>query len=934
MKTRILLCMAVSLMLTLFSCHKTEKVQVYDLKVESLVNPLGLEQKQPRLSWKLHSEERGVHQQAYRIIVSSSEEKLKENVGDLWDSGRIPSSETVLIPYEGAPLSGRQFCYWKVRIETNLGEVVSSERAFWSMGLEASDWQAKWIGLESIEAEGEDRKMNFVPENEDELRLKSETRLRARYLRKVIKLGKDVKSAMLYISGLGLYEAYLNGHKIGDQVLAPTPTDYSKTVPYNTFDVTSYLNKGENTIGVILGNGRFFSMRIPWFRTFGLPQLLSQLEVTYKDDTKDTFVSDESWKVTLDGPLGVNNEFDGEEYDARKEMEGWSTNDFDDAAWYSVELVNAPEGKLQAQENPNIKVMEHIKPLSVHKLGDDKYIVDMGQNMVGWMTLKVRGKQGDKVTLRYAELLKEDGHLYLDNLRGAKVTDTYILKGDEEETWEPKFVFHGFRYVEVSGFPGVPTVDHFEGRVVYDEMKTTGTFETSNAIINRIYQNACWGIKGNYRGMPTDCPQRDERMGWLGDRTTGAYGESYIYDNQKLYAKWLKDIEDSQLANGALPDVAPNYWEMYTNDVTWPAAYFTVADMLYKQYGDVRPIIRHYDSFKAFIQFIRDNYLKDDIVIHDTFGDWCMPPESMEMIHSQDPSRKTSGELLSTAYYYRLLVLMRKFASLSGNDKDIAYYRESGDRILKAFNRKFYNASTGYYSNNTVTANLLALMNGMAPDSVRQVVFEHVVDKTLNEFKGHVSTGLIGIQWLMRGLSDYGQPELAYKIATNKTYPSWGYMIENDATTIWELWNGNTADPAMNSANHVMLLGDLIIWYYEYLAGIRNEAASTGFKKIEMKPLLVGDLTYVNASYQSIRGEIRSHWRREGTTFIWDIAIPANTTASVYLLEAVGKEIKEGNKELNDIKSITGVRTDGNWVIIDLESGEYSFTVKQNRMLN
>lgn len=430
--------------------------------------------------------------------------------------------------------------------------------------------------------------------------------------------------------------------------------------------------------------------------------------------------------------------------------------------------------------------------------------------------------------------------------------------------------------------------------------------------------------------MPTDCPQRDERMGWLGDRTTGAYGESYIYDNQKLYAKWLKDIEDSQLANGALPDVAPNYWEMYTNDVTWPAAYFTVADMLYKQYGDVRPIIRHYDSFKAFIRFIRDNYLKDDIVIHDTFGDWCMPPESMEMIHSQDPSRKTSGELLSTAYYYRLLVLMQKFASLSGNDKDIAYYRESGDRILKAFNRKFYNASTGYYSNNTVTANLLALMNGMAPDSVRQVVFEHIVDKTLNEFKGHVSTGLIGIQWLMRGLSDYGQPELAYKIATNKTYPSWGYMIENGATTIWELWNGNTADPAMNSANHVMLLGDLIIWYYEYLAGIRNEAESAGFKKIEMKPLLVGDLTYVNASYQSVRGEIRSHWRREGTTFIWDIAIPANTTASVYLPEAVGKEIKEANQDLNDIKSITGVRTDGNWVIIDLESGKYSFTVKQN----
>lgn len=915
------------IVLGLASCKTGENTQIYDLSVENLGNPLGLGCEQPRMSWKLYSTERGIVQQSYRILVASSEENLKDDVGDLWDSGEIISSETVLIPYNGVSLSSRQCCYWRVHVKTSKGTLIMSEKAFWTMGLSEGDWQAKWIGLETVRAEEEDRKENFKPKNEDELRLKSETKLRARYFRKEFDLEKKVKNAVLYISGLGLYEAYLNGIKVGDQVLAPTPTDYSKTVPYNTFDVTSFLKEGRNAIGVILGNGRFFSMRIPWFRTFGLPQLLSQLEVTYEDGTKTTVVSDESWRVTINGPLGINNEFDGEEYDARKEMPGWAFKGYNDKIWTPVELVKAPEGALQAQENPNICVMETIKPVSVRRVGN-KYIVDMGQNMVGWVALRVHGKAGDKVTLRFAELLKEDGHLYLDNLRGAKVTDVYTLKGGMEEEWEPKFVYHGFQYVEVTGFPGVPTVDNFEGKVIYDRMATTGTFETSNKVINHIYKNACWGIKGNYRGIPVDCPQRDERMGWLGDRTTGAYGESYVFDNHKLYAKWLQDIEDSQLENGALPDVAPNYWKMYTDDVTWPAAYFTVAEMLYTHYGDLRPIVRHYPSFKKFIEFIRKNYLNDYIVNHDTFGDWCMPPESLDMIHSEDPARKTPGDLLSTAYYYRLLLLMQKFAILSGNDKDVASFQKLGKNISDAFNRKFYNSSEGYYSNNTVTANMLALMHQLVPKSYEQKVFGHIVDKTRNEFGGHVSTGLIGIQWLMRGLSDYGQPELAYKIATNTTYPSWGYMIENGATTIWELWNGNTADPAMNSANHVMLLGDLIIWYYEYLAGIRNATGSIGFKKIEMKPLLVGDLTYVKASYHSVRGEIKSSWRKEGGVFTWNITIPANTLATVYLPNAVGKTVTEGTSQLDKIKNITNIRTDKNRIIFDLESGEYSFTVK------
>lgn len=909
------------------SCVPSPKVKIASTTVESLYNPLGLETKTPRFSWNLVSEERGIKQESYQVLVASSKENLDQNIADLWDSGRIFSDETILIEYAGKPLDSRQECFWKVNVWTNKGQVSSSGLDYWSMGLDLSDWQGQWIGT-TLVGEGDDLKGNFRPKNEDDLRLNSETRLNARYLRKEFTLDDDIEKATLYISGLGLYEAYLNGEKVGDQVLAPTPTDYSKTVPYNTFDVTDYLNKGENAFGVILGNGRFFSMRIPWFRTFGFPQLLTQLEITYASGKKEIIKSDESWRITVDGPIGSNNEFDGEEYDARKEMPNWNKVGFDQSSWHPVEIMNAPKGTIVAQENLNIKVMDTVRPISIVKLDDDKYIIDMGQNMVGWLAMKVSGKAGDVVKLRFAELLNADGSLYLDNLRGAKVTDIYTLKGGGEEYWQPSFVFHGFRYVEVTGFPSEPQLNNFEGCVIYDEMETTGTFESSNSTLNQIHTNSFWGIRGNYRGMPTDCPQRDERMGWLGDRTTGAHGESFIFGNQKLYAKWLQDIEDSQREDGALPDVAPNYWEMYTDDVTWPAAYFTVADMLLLQYGDSRPIYKHYDSFKKFMSFIQNKHMTSYIVTTDTFGDWCMPPESLEMIHSQDPARKTSGELLSTAFYYRLTQLMQKFAKITGHTEDIQYYHDLGENVKKAFNQKFLNIDLNNYSNNTVTANLLAIMHNLAEEDIRYNVFEHIANKTEKEFDGHVSTGLIGIQWLMRGLSDYGRADLAYTIATNTSYPSWGYMIDNGATTIWELWNGNTADPAMNSGNHVMLLGDLIIWYYEYLAGIKNANDSEAFKHIHMEPEMIDDLQFVKASYNSVRGPIMSSWSKTDKQYQWNITIPANTTATIYLPYTQDKTIKESGKLINQVPQISNISFQKDKTRLDIESGSYSFTVE------
>lgn len=889
MKRLILLFAIAALMFS--SCGEKATITVANLRCEKLADPEGIDRAMPSLSWEINADAKGVMQTKFHVLVASSPEKLAANEGDLWDSQELKSGNSIDVEYGGAALQSRAECFWKVKVTTNKGASDWSRPARWTMGLlNDSDWKATWTGLDKSFK-------NDVTEDK--------TRLAARYLRKEFTTeDKPVAKATLYISGLGMYEAYINGNRIGDYVFSPTPTDYTKSVKYNTYDVTSQLTKGANAIGVALGNGRYFAMRTKNQRTFGFPKLLAQLEITYKDGTVQTIASNNEWKVTADGPILANNEFDGEEYDARKEMPGWNKAGFDDKAWMAAETVQAPGGKIGAQLNRNMKVMETIKPVGIKETGNT-YILDMGQNMVGWLKMKVKGKAGDRVKLRFAELLKPDGTLYMANLRSALVTDIYTLKSDGEETWEPSFTYHGFRFVEITGFPGKPTAADFEGRVVYDEMPVSGTFQTSDATLNQIYKNAYWGIRGNYRGMPTDCPQRDERMGWLGDRAVGSHGESFIFDNNLLYAKWLQDIEESQREDGSIPDVAPNYWQIYSDNMTWPGAYIIIANMLYEQYGNKEPIRKHYASMKKWMTYMKDKYMVDNIMPKDRYGDWCMPPESPELIHSKDSTRKTDAAVLGTTFYYRMLTLLTRFAGLLDKPDDAKAFTAEAAVIKEAFNNKYFNKQTGYYSNNTVTANILPLSYGMVPEEQAAAVFKNIVDKTTGDFNSHVSTGLVGIQWLMRGLSDHGRADLALKIATNRDYPSWGYMIEKGATTIWELWNGDTADPAMNSANHVMLLGDLIVWFYEYLGGIQNAPGSAGFKEIVMKPYPIDGLDFVNASYRSVHGIIKSEWKKEGGSFIWHITIPCNTKATVYLPVGDGKYEKK-----------------------EVLSGDYSFTTK------
>lgn len=855
-------------------------VTVVDLKCNMQPSPFGVGPDGVSLSWKLSSAGNGVFQKAYRIQVASSEDALVSGKADRWDSGWVKTSETLHIPYGGIPLESRGEYYWRVQARTNEGKTGWSDISGWTMALFPEDqWQAEWIGLDRcMEGEKADG---------------GATVLSARYFRKDFNVSGNVRKAVLYISGLGMYKAYVNGKAVGDHVHSPVVSDYDKSVYYNSFEVTSLIKEGPNAIGAAVGNGLFFAPRNPGLRHFGFPRLLAQLEITFEDGTVQTVITDPSWSVSCDGPVRANNYYDGEVYDARRQMPGWSEAGFLDRAddgmksrWQSVEAVKAPEGKLTAQPNPPVKVMQTVEPVSVADLGDGRYVMDMGQNMVGWVEMRCDLPEGAQVKLKFAELLNPDGTLYTANLRTAACTD--LVTGDGSPLcWEPEFVFHGFRYVEITGFPGVPDTDDFTGKVIYDEMPFTGSFSTSDSTINRIYRNATWGIRGNYHGMPTDCPQRDERLGWLGDRTTGAFGESYVFGNSLLYSKWLQDIEDSQNESGSISDVCPNFWMLYQDDMTWPSAYFNVALMLYERYGDTSPIVKHYPSMKKWMEHIAATAMEDGIVVKDTYGDWCMPPESPELIHSQDPARKTDGRLISTATYFYLLGVMERFAGISGHDEDMDGYRSLASELKTAYNREFLHSDTSgsaWYGNNTVTANLLSLVYGLVPQGLEKSVFDHIVDRTVNDFNGHVSTGVIGICHLMRCLTRYGRPDLALELATNTGYPSWGYMVERGATTIWELWNGDTADPAMNSANHIMLLGDLLIWFYEDLAGIRTAPGTVAFSRLQMKPYPVEGLDYVDASYDSVRGKIGSSWRKsEDGRFIWDIELPANTSAEVWL---------------------------------------------------
>jgi alpha-L-rhamnosidase len=912
--------------LLFLSCGSNRQaIGVKDLTVEGRTNLAGTDITRPRLSWKIVGDGRDIIQTAYQVIVASTPENLEAGKGDLWDSGLIKDSNSLNIVYAGKAPGSYQQCYWKVKVMTNGQEENWSKAAGWSTGLlDSSDWKAYWIGLNG-----------FNDRDQPESTI---TRLAARYLRKDFAIEKKLVSATAYVSGMGLYELYFNGKKAGEDVLAPTVSEYNKRIYYNTIDVTSLMKEGQNAVGVILGNGRYFGMRNyhgqpdPLTQigqvSYGLPRLLLQVRMVYDDGSSSLLVSDETWKVSDQGPIVANSEFDGEDYDARREFKGWSETGFDAQGWKPANPMPLPATvQVVSQPNEGIRIKEVLKPIAVNETPRGTYIIDMGQNMVGWISLHIKAAAGDTVSMRFAETMKKGtDSIYLDNVRKARVTDNYISNGNDVK-WEPRFTYHGFRYVEIRGLRSTPAISDIEGKVIYDDVATTGSFKTSNETINQIFKNAYWTIRGNYRGMPTDCPQRDERVGWLGDRVMSSYGESFIFDNSRLYAKWLDDISDAQKENGSIPDIAPSYWDRYADNVTYPSAFILIPEMLRRQYGDQESLRKQYPAMKKWMMYMWDTYRENDLVLKDNYGDWCVPPEKLDMIWSKDPNRITEGGLLASAYYYYCLNLLRQYAEILGNAADAEQFASIAERVNIAFNKKYYNAEKKCYANNTVTANLLPLSFGMAPVADKAAIFTNIRSR-LKEFDDHVNSGIIGGMWLMRGLTDNGAGDLAYRLATNKTYPSWGYMVEKGATTIWELWNGDAANPMMNSGNHQMLLGDLLIWYYEYLAGIKSDLKEVAFKKVIMNPYFPEGLDFVDASLETKYGLVKSEWKKTAAGLEWNITIPANASADVYFPTGNAGDISENGKTISQQLS-PGKGVDGkDKLMLHIGSGSYKFLVK------
>ncbi len=876
---------------------------VTTLLVNNLDTPLAIDSEAPRFSWRLTSDRSNVSQRSYRILVASKPELLVSGKADLWDSGDVAGEATMAADYKGKPIRQGRQAYWTVTAVTTDGKKhTPAAPAMFGMGLtKESHWGGRWIGLET-------------PQPGD-VRGEVHTVLPARYVRKEFRLdNKPVRRATAYIGAGGIYRLFVGGHEAdAADVLKPVPTDYRRTMYYNAVDVTPYVTDTILPVGIMLGAGRYFPPaqhkphKIP---VFGNPTCRLNLVIEYEDGSTRRLVTDDSWRLTDRGPIRSGNEYDGEVYDARMSLDGWTDPGYDDSQWMKAERSAIPTGVAKGQPMANMRAVPRNNPTVLWQRGDSA-MLDFGQNMAGWIAFRPYGAEGDTIRIKYAERLNPDGSLYTANLRDALSEDVYICSGREKggEEYSPSFTYHGFRYARVTGMPRVAAQD-FTAISVADPMEMTMDFQCADTTLTRVVRNALEGILSNYKGMPVDCPQRNERQPWLGDRTVGALGESGFFDNERLYAKWVKDICDAQRADGCIPDVAPAFWNYYTDNVTWPAALPMVCDMLMTRFGNDRPMREAYPHIALWMNHILDEYSRDGIVRRDRYGDWCVPPESPELVHSKDPARQTDGSLISTAYAVKCLELLEKFARMQGLEEDAARWHTLRDKSAAAFNRQFLTNRPGtsrmpghplypdsiFYGNNTPTANILALAFDLVPDSLRGPVGDNLVAKILVDNDGHIPTGVIGTSWLMRTLDKIGRGDVAWLLATNSTYPSWGYMASKGATTTWELWNGDTANPSMNSGNHVMLLGDLLVWVRENLCGIR-EGEHPGEYLFDAD-FSIPDCEFASMTSPTPYGPVGSSWEKKAGVLTWTVTLPAGTTGRVRLPDGREETVGSGTTTL------------------------------------
>ncbi|MBN1362730.1 MAG: family 78 glycoside hydrolase catalytic domain [Sedimentisphaerales bacterium] len=940
-------------------------LRVTRLRCEYLVDPLGIGEVKPRLSWNIESQRRGARQTAWRVRVASSVQRLTQGETDLWDSGRVEDDRTAHIEYAGAPLVSRMACHWQVQVWDEQGATAASEPAFWTMGLlEPTDWQAHWIAADPAYLA---RAHHAIESTRTEPGTPP-------WFRKTFEVNGPVKRATLYATARGLFECHLNGKRVGEDIFAPEWTDYDSRIQYRTYDVTEQVQSGANALGAVLGDG-WYSGYVGWQETrgrYGLRNsLMLQLEIELENGTRQIVVTDDSWRCAA-GPIVFSDFMMGETYDARHELDGWAEAGFDDLSWSAVEEVTGPNVPLVSQPSEPVRVVGTIEPVSVNEIRPGVFNYDLGQNISGWVRLRISGSAGTRVTLRHGERLDPDGTLYTENLRRAKATDVYVLRGKGEEVWQPRFTFHGFQYIEVSGLPSAPRAGAIIGCVVHSATPPAGTFECSHPLVNRLWRNAYWSQKDNFLSVPTDCPQRDERLGWMGDAQVFLRTATCNMDVAAFFTKWMVDVEDAQTPDGVFPDTAPRLREDDNfvgldglgGAAGWADAGVIVPWTIWRVYGDRRIIERYYDAMAAWLDCIeRTN--PDGIRRHElgnNYGDWlCIPSDTS--FRTQSPMKT----LLATAYWADDAAKLSRMAREIGRTDDADRFDAMFEHVRAAFQSEFVSrrvagilparaegvspsdrvqacpersrrdardtrgqdALDTPLTVETQTAYLLALAFDLLPEAVRPVAAEHLVENIKN-LDWHLSTGFVGISHLNPTLTAIGRADVAWRLLLNEDYPSWLYPVRHGATTIWERWNGWTEEegffnPQMNSFNHYSL-GSVGEWLYRCVAGIELDPQVNAFKHFVIRPYPGGSLAHARATYQSLYGTIESGWQRQGKALTLEVTIPANTAARVYVPSDEGTPVLEGDTPAEKAAGIKSVGREGSFTVYRVPAGRYRFT--------
>lgn len=880
--------------------------RVTGLSCEYKINPIGIDVARPRIGWRLESEERGAIQSAYRI--QAAEDPLFDRI--VWDSGKVASDRSVHVEVgEIAPRPRERFHFRVMAWDRQDRPSGWSEPGYWETGLlDASEWSASWVSPPAELTSGD-------PD-------------RCPMLRKAFRIEGHIREARIYATALGLYELTLNGSRVGDRYFTPGWTSYRKRLQYQTYDVTSLLREGENVVGGLLGKG-WYKGETGWEGDSGKYgdrlALLLQMHVTLSDGTEWTLETDGTWKAAF-SPILMSEIYHGETYDARQEQPGWNAQGFDDRSWSLAEIIEHPKAILTSQENEPVQAVESIVPIALITTPEGDTVLDFGQNMVGWIRFAVSGEEGDEVMLQHAEVLDRSGNFYTENLRGAKQTVRYTLRGDGRETFEPHFTFQGFRYVRLTGFKEPIELKDFEGIVLHSHMQPSGRFECSDPMINQLYHNILWGLKGNFLDVPTDCPQRDERLGWTGDAQMFIRTAAYLMNVNPFFTKWLRDLKADQADDGGVPFVVPHVLKPSSfSSAAWGDAAVICPWTLYLCYGDTRILEEQYQSMKSWVEYIRrtgDNEYLWNTGFH--FGDWLgldAKPDSY--------IGATDKDYIATAFYAHSVSILQKTAAILNKREDAEAYSILRDRILDAFESEFVTPS-GRLSVPTQTAQVLGLTFGLLRGEAKERAVRKLTEM-LEESKFHMTTGFVGTPYLNHVLSENGQTEAAYKLLFQRDYPSWLYQVTKGATTIWEHWDGIREDGSfwsrdMNSFNHYAYgaIGD---WLYRCVAGIDTDENDPGYKKILIRPQPPAEgLDWADGRLDTMYGTVRSAWRKwEDGKLELRVTIPPNTTAEIRLPGAVEETVTESGVPLRKAVGFVSVRESDGGLTLSAGSGHYVF---------